>query len=83
MRMGLDRRVQLLLDERRYAVLEREAARRGASVAALIRAAIDRTYAGTDANRLAAGQALLDAPPMPVEDWAAMKEQLLDELSGS
>lgn len=82
MHMSLDRRVQILLDDRRYAVLEREAARRDTSVAALIRAAIDRTYAGADANRRAAGAALLDAEPMPVEDWSDMKAAMLDELAG-
>ncbi len=78
----LDRRVQILLDDRRYAVLEREAARRQTSVAALIRAAIDRTYASVDANRAAAGAGLLDAEPMPVESWDAMKSAMLDELAG-
>lgn len=80
--MSLDRRVQILLDDRRYAVLEREAARRRVSVAALIRAAIDRTYAGVDANRRAAGEGLLSAAPMPVEDWETMKAAMLDELAG-
>lgn len=74
--------MQILLDDRRYALLEREAVRRQMSVAALIRAAIDRTYAGADANRRAAGAALLSAEPMPVEDWASMKESMLDELAG-
>ena len=82
MHMALDRRVQILLDDRRYAVLEREAVRRGTSVAALIRAAIDRTYAGSDANRRAAGEALLAADPMPVEDWEDMKAGMLDEMAG-
>jgi hypothetical protein len=81
--MSLDRRVHILLDDRRYAVLEGEAARRRTSVAALIRDAIDRTYAGADANRHAAGEALLAADPMPVEDWEAMKSAMLDELAGS
>ncbi|MBA2575826.1 MAG: antitoxin [Euzebyaceae bacterium] len=78
----MDRRVQILLDGRRYDLLEREAARRETSVAALIRAAIDRTYAGDDANRREAGRRLLAAPPMPVEDWEQMKAQMLDEMSG-
>jgi hypothetical protein len=80
--MSLDRRVQILLNARRYEMLEREAARRQTSVAALIRAAIDRTYAGVDANRRAAGEALLDAEPMPVGDWEDMKASMLDELGG-
>jgi len=77
----LTRRVQILLDERRHELLEREAQRRGTSVAALVREAIDRTYAGADANRAEAGRALLAAASMPVEDWVEMKSDMLDELS--
>jgi hypothetical protein len=82
MRMStLTRRVQILLDEQRHNRLEREAARKGTSVAALIREAIDRTYPSGPASRAEAAASLLSAPPMPVEDWAVMKEQMLDELA--
>lgn len=74
----LTRRLQILLDEERYARLERAAARRGAPVAALVREAIDRMFATQESDRRAAGTRLLQAPPMPVEDWDKMKKDLLD-----
>lgn len=80
--MALDRRLQILLEERQHALLEREATRRGTSVAALIREAVDRMYAGAGADRQQAAAELLQAEPMPVEDWTAMKAQMLDELAG-
>lgn len=59
----LNRRLQVLLDDERYYLLEREAARRGAPVASVVREAVDRLLAeGTD--RRTAGDRLLAAPPM-------------------
>lgn len=40
----MTRRLQILLDEGRYARLEERASRRGASVATLVREAIDIAY---------------------------------------
>lgn len=82
MHMHLDRRVQLLLDANRYARVELEAARRGMSVAAVIREAIDRAFAGEVGSRAEAATALLDAEPMPVDDWSDEKRRLVDELHG-
>lgn len=82
MLMALDRRVQLLLDRERYERLEVEAARRGASVAAVIREAIDRTVGGDVGSRAEAAAGLLAAEPMPVGEWAQEKRHLADELSG-
>ena len=79
--MSLDRRLQILVEGRQHDLLEREAVRRGTSVAALIRNAIDRVYAGADADRQRAAAALLEAQPMPVEDWDTMKAAMLDELA--
>ncbi len=73
----LTRRVQILLDEDRYARLERLARRRGASVAALIREAVDTAFPPEDARRAAAARSLLDAAPMPVEDCDRMNRELL------
>lgn len=73
----LTRRLQILLDEERYARLERAAARRGAPIAALVRDAIDRMFATQESDRRAAGTRLLQAFPMPVEDWDEMKKDLL------
>lgn len=82
MHMSLDRRVQLLLDDDRYQRLELEAARRGVSVAAVIRDAIDRAYGGDVGSRSQAAAELLAAEPMVVGEWAKEKRGLADELSG-
>jgi len=75
----MTRRLQLLLDEGRYTRLERRAKRRGTSVAAVIREAIDTTFPDEDLDRERAVQFLLDAEPMPIEDWPVLKREI-DEL---
>lgn len=80
----MTRRLQILMDERRVSRLERLADRRGTSVAALLREAVDLAYPDTDAQRRReAGQRLLDAPPMPVPaDWQALKQESRRSLYG-
>ncbi len=75
----MTRRLQLLLDEGRYTRLERRAKRRGTSVAAVIREAIDTTFPDEDLDRERAVQFLLDAEPMPIDDWPVLKREI-DEL---
>jgi len=75
----MTRRLQLLLDEGRYTRLERRAKRRGTSVAAVIREAIDTTFPAADLDRERAVQFLLDAESMPIEDWPVLKREI-DEL---
>jgi hypothetical protein len=76
MRM-LDHRVQILLDEDRYQRVTQIAARRGVSVAAVIRGAIDRLP--TDAEqRQAAIAAILAAEAMPVPAEPAVPRRELD-----
>lgn len=82
MLMPFDRRVQLLLDRERYERLEVEAARRGVSVAAVIREAIDWAVGGDVDSRAEAAAQLLAAEPMEVGEWAEEKRRLADELSG-
>jgi hypothetical protein len=66
MRMrSLERRVHILLDEARHRRVTEEADRRGVSVAAVIRDAIDRLPGDADQRR-AAIDAILAARPMPV-----------------
>ena len=81
MSMSLTRRVQLLLDPARYERLERAAATAGASVAAVIRDAVDRLLPEDGIEPAAAGNLLLNAPPIEVEDWDAMKQSFVDEMS--
>jgi hypothetical protein len=72
----LTRRTQILLDEERHARLERQSAATGTSVGALIREAIDVAFPAAPTDRQQAGSLLLDAAPMPVEDWDRMKVDL-------
>jgi len=78
----LTRRLQVLLDEERYVRLERAAERRGISVAAVVREAIDRMFGGEEIDRQAAGEKLLSAEPMEVEGWRETKRHLADEMAG-
>jgi hypothetical protein len=73
----LTRRLQVLIDEERHRRLEVEAARRGVSVAVLVREALDAAYPGTVAERRAAADRILHAEPMAVPDV----QELRDELS--
>jgi hypothetical protein len=61
----LSRRLQILLDEDRFLKVAREAERKGVSIAAVIREAIDRLPAESERRR-AAIAAILSAAPMPV-----------------
>lgn len=77
----LTRRLQILIDERRYEALDREARRTGKSIAELIRTSVDTVY-GVD--RTARGRAVEDflaAEPMSVEDWDQMKADMMDSLT--
>jgi len=64
----LSRRLQVLIDDERYAALERDAARTNSSVSAVVRAAIDVRLVPAAAHRSGAGRRLLDAPRRP---WAS------------
>jgi hypothetical protein len=61
----LDRRLQILLDEERYEKVSRAAARRGVSIASIIREAIDRLPVDADRRRAAIDR-ILAAEPMEV-----------------
>jgi hypothetical protein len=65
----LNRRLQVLLDDERYDRLEREAARRGE--------AVDRLLAD-ETDRRTAGDRLLAAPPMQVDDWSETKREIVE-----
>ncbi|WP_123308385.1 antitoxin [Cellulomonas sp. PhB143] len=79
----LERRLQILIDTERYALLENEATRRGASVATVVREAIDAHFASDADARAVAARALLDAAPSdtPAEpDWSRSKQHLADDV---
>ncbi len=77
---ALNRRTQLLLDDDLHRRLRETAAERGISMGALIREAIDEKLSRTQDARSRAMQELLDAKPMPVDDWPVMKRQLVEDL---
>lgn len=74
----LTRRLQILLDEARYTRLEQRARWRGASVATLVREAIDIAFPHDALDRAGAADRILTAEPMSVSDWPSMKEELDD-----
>lgn len=76
----MSRRLQILIDERRYDLLERESRRSGRSVAELIRESVDRVYGVDRTARQAALDTLLGEAPMPVDDWDDMKRDMIDSL---
>ena len=79
----MERRLQLLLDQARYDLVEAEATRTGRSVAAVIREAIDYRFQDNAEARRDAGERLLSrtATPDDVEpDWAESKAALLNDL---
>jgi hypothetical protein len=77
----LERRLQVLLDERRYARLVAHAAERKLSIGAVVREAIDRMIPATSDERSAAARKILAAEPMPVPGPAGLRVEL-DELRG-
>jgi len=75
----LTRRLQVLLDEERYARLAAQAARTNLSVAAVVRAAIDAAFPVDAGERETAAQALLSAAQIDVPDPDELKAEL-DEI---
>ena len=73
----LDHRVQILLDDERYQKVAREAKRRGVSIAAVIRDALDRLPADAEVRR-AAIAAILAAEPMALPAEPAALRRKLD-----
>jgi len=71
------RRTQVLLDEDRHRRLHERAEQTGASIGELVRQAIDQAYPAEPFALTAAqgAAALLDAEPMPVDDWPMMKAE--------
>ena len=74
----LTRRTQLLLDDDLHQRLRNIAAERGISLGALIREAIDEKLARGQQTRSEAFTELLAAPPMPVDDWPVMKQEIVE-----
>lgn len=84
----MERRLQLVLDQGRYAQVAAEARASGRSVAAVIREAIDYRFSDAAAARRAAARELLawamseaDDPAGPQQTWAEMKQAMDDDLA--
>lgn len=80
----LERRLQILLDQERYALVESEALLSGRSVAAVIREAIDLRFSADVTLRPHAAAAFLAAtadPGGPGEGWAEVKAAMDDDLA--
>jgi hypothetical protein len=76
MSMSLDHRLQILIDDDRHRRISAVAHERGVSVATVVREAIDRGLASPDAQRLAAGRRLLEAPDMHVPEPSELRDEL-------
>ena len=74
----LGRRLQVLIDEERYDRLATAARRRGVSVAAVVREAIDRDLETLAMGRAQAAHSFLAAQPMDVGDVNDLLQELDD-----
>lgn len=72
----LKERLQVLIDVDQRERLEREAAERGTSVAALVRSAIDLAYPPSRVRRSSAAAAILAAPSMEVPEVGELIQEL-------
>ena len=72
------KRVQVLMEPREFAALERLARSRGASVADLIREAARAQYLKADdgSRRARAAEAFLGLPETPLPEWKLLKREL-------
>lgn len=83
----MERRLQLLLDQERFAKVEAEARASGRSVAAIIREAIDYRFdvAAEDGRRRDAARRFLEmarrSGDEPAMDWAQVKQAMDHELA--
>jgi hypothetical protein len=83
MRMSLDRRLQILIDDARYHRLAVAARERGTSVAAVIRSAIDEAMPQDAEAKRAAWRTISRADAMPVPEPEDLKAELEEIRSGS
>jgi len=78
----LDRRLQVLIDEDRWARLEQEAIKRKVSISTLVREAIDDRYPSLNDLRRTALQAALNAQPLAVPDLDDLRRELDEVRTG-
>lgn len=78
----LTRRLQVLIDEGRYARLSAEAARTNLSVGEVVRRALDRALPSTEEERERAFEMILNAPQIEVPDPEELRAELDEIRSG-
>lgn len=78
----LERRLQILLDDERYRLLEQESERTNESIGEIVRQAIDLRFADDRTVRVVAAGQLLALPvgDEPEPDWSSVKAELEAEL---
>lgn len=76
----LTRRLQVLLDEQRFARLSDTARRRGTTVAALVRDAIDDAYPADGHTPDEAAERLLARPALDLDTWDDAKRHIEDSF---
>ena len=77
----LSRRLQVLIDEERWARLEDEATQRGASVATLVRDAIDLAFPRGELTAVGAAERFLARPSRDLGDWEAAKREIEEGMA--
>ncbi len=79
----LTRRLQILVEERRFARLEQLARQRNTTVAALVREALDLAFKDDIADASAAADSFLGRPPIDLGGWDDAKRDIEDALDRS
>jgi hypothetical protein len=77
---NLSRRLQVLIDEDRWARLEDEATQRGASVGTLVREAIDLAFPQGELTAIGAAEGFLALPARNLGDWKAAKREIEESM---
>lgn len=82
--MAKTKRVQVLMEPKEFAALEKLARSRGSSVADMMREAARAQYlqGGDHVRRARSAQSFLSLPDTPLPDWAVLKREL-EERRGS
>lgn len=82
--MAKTKRVQVLMEPKEFAALEKLARSRGSSVAEMMREAARAQYLqGADrARRARSAETFLSLPDTPLPDWAVLKREI-EERRGS
>jgi predicted DNA-binding ribbon-helix-helix protein len=76
----LTRRLQVLLNEQRFAQLEHIARQRRTTIAALVRDALERTYPSDALPSDVAAERFLAREPMELGSWDQAKREIEDSL---